>query len=93
MLQNKQPVIQSVFDRKLIAGDDAFFLRAIHELEGYRREIAGAGAATAEFRALTLNRDDRVSAIESVYAGMCAAENALRGVLTSFEELSQESVF
>ena len=92
MVQAKQPVIQSVFDRKLQSQDDTFFIKAIQELEGYRRELSAIAPSTKEYKALVLNRDDREEAMESVHSGMRAAEGVLRGVLNSFDILGNESV-
>lgn len=93
MVQSKQPVIQSVFDRRLVVKDDTFFLKAITELESYRREISCLAVTTPEYKELVKNRDDRVAALESIFVGMCAAENILSGVVHSFDILSEESFF
>jgi|GEM_PF-3212707 len=93
MSQNKQPIIQSVFDRRLLQKDQLFFLKALQEIELYHGKVVGIGRSSS---ALKKQADVNVAvttAYDEVQIGLEAAHGLLLGVHNGFDVLSDDSIY
>ena len=88
MNDNKNPVIQSVFDRKLQAADETFFVKASYELKDYMRQIT-------EKNASILNDDAADPALKEAHQqlsqGVKVGVVLLDSFIDSFDVMSQDS--
>jgi len=81
MNEEKNPVMQSVFDRKLKAGDKSFFLNAVKELKMYRDKL--------KYHPNAEEHDQRQ--INSLMGGLNTGINLLDSYSESFDIMSQDS--
>ncbi len=93
MTQNKQPIIQSVFDQRMNEQNENFFLKALHELQGYRRELLNAGVTSAQYTTHIGKDNEKKEAYRALLVNLSSSENILSGVLNSFDVLSEEHYF
>jgi len=93
LTEQKQPVIQSVFDRRLEEQNETFFLKALQELQGYKRELSQVGVQS-DAHAQHIGADgEKMQAYRALLGHLNSSENVLLGVLNSFDVLSEESLF
>ena len=83
MQENKNPLLQSVFDRKLAEKDETFFLKALHELEGYQKSLKNS-----------THRNEIIEPdLPQLMAGLYSSAHLLKSFLSSFDVMTQDSDF
>lgn len=93
MTEEKQPVIQSVFDQRVLEKNESFFLKALHELQGYKRELANVGPTSVEYMTHIGQDAEKSDAHREMLRSLTSSENILVGVLNSFDVLSEDNFF
>ena len=87
MSDNKNPVIQSVFDRKLQAADESFFVKASFELKDYLRQVT-------EKNTKILNDGEAEASVKEAHTCLASGINVgvvlLDSFIDSFDVMAQD---
>ena len=83
MQEKKNPLLQSVFERKLAEGNESFFLKALNELELTERKLKNSKMRTSEVE----------PHMSDLLSGIHASMHLLRSYISSFDVMSQDSDF
>lgn len=86
----KQPVIRSVFDQRMQAKDDRFFLKALQELQAYKRQLTNLGPKDIAYEQCIGQNQEAFAAYSALLDSLSVSENILIGVLNAFDVLTQE---
>lgn len=93
MTPEKQPVIQSVFDRRMAEKNEMFFQKAMQELDEYERIITVAGQNSDLFKTQIATDAQEFAAFQELVAGLRAGRSVLSGVVNAFDVLIEDEFF